>query len=84
MFNSFPVLPAHADAGTTNNLSEFNFTAFYSVNGLLAASAVMYSSTNLSSVELECRDVSDGTSSSLPTVVKGEYGTCTYMYNYFC
>ena len=72
--NSFTVLSVNANAGTTSSQSEFNFTAFNSVNGLLAASAVMKASTDLSSVELECRDASDGNSSSIRTVVKGEYG----------
>ena len=72
--NSFTVLPPSAAAGVTNNQTEFNFTALNPVNGL-AATAVMNSSMNLSSVQLECRDSSDGSSSRLGTVVnRGKCG----------
>ena len=68
------MFPLNADQGTTSSQSEFNFTAFYSMNGSLAANAVVNASTDLSSVELECRDLRDGNSSSFSTIVKSKCG----------
>ena len=77
----FFVFSETATEGKTINQTDFNFTGFNSANGSpVAASAVMDSSTGLSSVKLECRDLSDDDLTSLSTVVKCKCG----KFNYCC
>ena len=88
--NGITAIPGNADAGTTVIRSEFNFTRLISADGLLAVTAVMDSSMNLTSVELECRDADDMNFTTLSTVVNrgmcDHLITCTFVNicDFFC
>ena len=63
--------------------NEFTFTTISLVNGV-AATAVMRSSIDLSSVVLECRDVIDNDFISLSTLVKRKSDHLSTFVNYIC